>query len=531
MSESGARLAPRDDYSRRTAWLILAGLIATSLVSKLFYNMGIIVSDDARYLTFFHHYARLEPFTELDHAASRLFFLMPTGLLGDLLGDAIEGPGRATALFYQVQLILVYMVASRITGLRRAGIVTACLLLLSPRELQGIGFLPDTLLTAYVTLSLYSFARATLSHEDGAARRLALVGAGIFAALAYSAKEPGILLLPFMGVTVALHWRHRPLEVARQGAFLALGFATVVLVEWSILYHYTGDFLYKPHSLANHNGPYLAEFSWDNLLAQAETQASYLWLRSSAGVGITMWLGIVAAVLLWRPSTRLAPAFFVSARGRQVLRIFLAWGVFAGLFLTFGSSSLRPYLFPPLQPRYLSVFLFPFTIAAGCLLALLPLTRVRRGILLAGVFTLHIVLGSSGAFVQAGNPHRTVQCLLEHFDDPSIRPMAQSRTATYLELSASPLAHQPDNAPLPTFLLTQQIDYSDFRDSFAQDGARLRYAGHNYRRVYAIHGAPLAGILGQTCATGVPETVIRLFSSRRWRLLIDRFRAYELVDE
>lgn len=322
---------------RTEAYVVAIALLTLiGLVLRLTFFNGPVGSDDIRYFQSARVIMHGGRITVLDHATSRLAFLLLVGAPGALAGSIFVA-GLVNVVVSVVTQLVASIFAFRELG-PRAGVVVAAVLAFDGLALAYSGMLmPDNLLALLILLCaipLYYAERATPTRA-----LMLFLWAGVAAGAAYSSKDTGILLLP-PAVAWALWQTNRPLRerIARCATFAA-GFVGVWVMEGLYFLLRAGDFLYKPHALAAaHNSTMepahgLIDFvrrGWWNL----EDVSSSVWLSAvPLLVGAVCWL-----LVLW-PRRRTA--------------VFALIGAFVTAFLFFGTSSFSRLVNLPYQERYL----------------------------------------------------------------------------------------------------------------------------------------------------------------------------------
>jgi 4-amino-4-deoxy-L-arabinose transferase-like glycosyltransferase len=314
----------------------IALLTLIGLVLRLTFFNGPVGSDDIRYFQSARDIVHGGRIIALDHATSRLAFLLVVGAPAALAGSIFVA-GLVNIVVSVVTQVVASIFAFRELG-PRAGVVVAAVLAFDGLALSYSGMLmPDNLLAL---LFLVCAILLYLAERAAPARALVLfLWAGVAAGAAYSSKDTGILLLP-PAFAWALWQPNRPLrERLACCATFAAGFAGVWVMEGLYFLLRAGDFLYKPHALAAaHNSQMqpahgLIDFvrhGWWNL---AHVRRS-VWLS-----GVPLLVGAVCWLLVLWPRRRTA--------------VFALIGAFVTAFLLFGTSSFSRLVNLPYQERYL----------------------------------------------------------------------------------------------------------------------------------------------------------------------------------
>jgi 4-amino-4-deoxy-L-arabinose transferase-like glycosyltransferase len=377
---------PRDGTEAYVVAIALLTLLG--LVLRLTFFNGPVGSDDIRYfnsaLTIVHG-GRI---TVLDHATSRLAFLLLVGAPGALAGSIFVA-GYVNVMVSVLTQVVASVFAFREIG-PRAGVVTATLLAFDGLALAYSGILaPDNLLALLTLLCAILLYHAT--DAPPARARMLYLWAGIAAGAAYSSKDTGILLLvPAVAWTMWQTGRQLHERVILCAVFVA-AFAGVWVVEGLFFLMRAGDFLYKSHALAAaHNSTMepahgVIDFvrrGWWNL---SDVRRS-VWLSAVPLLaGAACWLR-----LLWP---------------RRRTTVFALMGGFIAAYLFFGTSSFSRLVNLPYQERYLIPVLPCAAIAIADVLE-----RWHGGLRarwLAGLAVVCFIGGFAGAQVRSGRLYFT----------------------------------------------------------------------------------------------------------------------------
>ncbi len=331
----------------------------------------------------------------------RVGIIAPVALLFKTIGISEVTLTLYPFLLSLVGVALAFFAARTMFG-ARAGLIAALLMALLPIDARHASqLLPDLPASVWMNagvLLVYIGARRRASFHKAVLGALA----GFVLFLSWLCKESVLFVLPFVGAyLVWLVFRDRrnvPLMVAALGvAGLAVG------IEGWLYQQYTGDFLYRFHTLADNSG------------AGADRMTPVLTLANIGPCFVHRARQLLREVL-FSPFFALTPAVAlgtcVYAASRK-LRAFLFPGLWFGwLLLLFGfaSASIRGYF--PLNlvaTRYQYPVLFPgVLLCAGLLGSLLgprgpdePPTQQRRR-LLWGVIISLCLAGMSLAMVAWG---------------------------------------------------------------------------------------------------------------------------------
>jgi 4-amino-4-deoxy-L-arabinose transferase-like glycosyltransferase len=363
---------------------MLVALATVSLAVRLSCLTGLVASDDLGYSYFAEQIATGEYRLVPHHFAIRYGLLLPLAGLYRLFGvhewTTLAIPLAASTLAPP----LAALVALRLSGPVAAWIV-GLLLASFPIEVRFATILvPEPLAGALLLLAALLVAAA---HERGSPV-LASV-AGVALGWAYLTKETSV----FVGAAFVLFavWR-RDWKLAGS---LCLGAALVVAAELAWYWSQSGDLLFRPHALGEHNQT-----------PEAVDANRELWYR--------LWKAYPRAMLVpnaefgVHSTVALALAAAALALQRQARTLWLLlWTAVPGLYLNFGSTSWGTYWVMPAIPRYLGIIYPPLFLLAACLLADWMGRRGRRRVGVALLVVATFVVGVGAARLTRGTGFHT----------------------------------------------------------------------------------------------------------------------------
>jgi hypothetical protein len=329
----------------------VTGLIATSLALKLAFVAETLGSDDLRYFEFAGKIARLQAFSQLDHAGGRLTFLALVGVPAAWAGQVVVSAIVNVFIALATECAVAYYLWTR-TG-RQAALLGTLFLTFNGLVLTFTGtFVPDTLLAF---LFLCSALLAFRVIEDDARPLLTSLLLGMVIGFAYSTKETGILLLPPVLFCILVirpgHFVERLLLVL----LVTLGFALIWIVECGALWLLTGKFFYRYDAIVHaHNAAIPAAESVTEFVRHAYWNAfnvvkdwDFLLLPALLAVG-------TFALLIWRGGSASTLALIIA---------------FCGSYLIGGTSSLTRLVNLPFTERYAVPLLPLVALAIGMAVA------------------------------------------------------------------------------------------------------------------------------------------------------------------
>lgn len=448
------------DFARRVCarGLALAMLFAWAL--NLYFYSGYYMSDDGSYLSGIQQIAGLQAIDPSNVAFTRLLAITPASLIYAASGSLLLTIASYT-LYHPLLVGAVYW-AGCLAFERKTALLAAVLVALSPLYYTfGGAILPDNSLCLWLALLLGSLLWVLRDQHraNGSERReLGLWwGVGLLNGLAYSAKEPGLVFAAPVGLAILIvrlqqgaRWR-----ALRAGLAFGAGLFTFLLLECVALRIASGNWVFRLTAGMGSAGNMTALLR--RVQQQGVSPAARLafWFRNNREYFAPVVPVVLSGSLLapWLARRRLREA------RPSVLAILIAFWVWPFLYLTFGTTSLRHYVPPPLQhARYFSVCCAPaLLISAAVGLELLERLRERvpegrialRRALGALPFALALLWGL-GMFVAlepgAGVLYRslTTKAALTAFQDARrLQPQLQVVLSSQLGSRLDPLLHSP----------------------------------------------------------------------------------------
>ncbi|MBK8014194.1 MAG: glycosyltransferase family 39 protein [Deltaproteobacteria bacterium] len=309
-------------------------MLTTGFFLRLVFFNGALGSDDRRYVLFAEQIVRLQPFETLDHAASRLLFLVLIGI-PYVVGGHISHAALANVFYSLILDVTVTVFAARTFG-RAAGLVAAILMAFGGLHMVFAStVLPDTLNTLFLFIAAVLVYRAI--YQQPARRWLVIGGAGLTAGLAYSCKDPGILFLP-PAIAALVLLQRTPLRTRLIETGLLIGaFAAYMALEGVIYLLYTGDFFYRSTAVSQVHNAGIETLGLADFLREDWRHIEFAWSQRGL-LGIPVFWGV--AVMIATP-----------LRDRRLV-YFAATGLLLVSYLMLGSSSATRLLPLPVQPRY-----------------------------------------------------------------------------------------------------------------------------------------------------------------------------------
>lgn len=311
------------------AFLALAPILRLALVT------GPVGSDDLGYFHAATQLAGLHRLPEVNHEMGRLWFLLLVGLPA-VIGGSIRIGAITSVLILSVRDVVVTVFVRRQLGQMPASGCAGVLALNGLSATYGGLMLPDPLLG----LAMFASAAYVFNAQGKAAtkRFASICIGGAIAAIAYSVKETGILIIPPAVVWIAIAVGDTVQEKVRLIIGFLCAFGAFALIEVMVFYLLTGDPLYRLHSLSVEHNAIMGEAK--NL--HQFMQHVYWNFRGAIDPWAVSTPVLVTAACVW----------FYCAITRTRFIFFVLVGAFIAVYLIFGSSSLVRLIPLPEQDRY-----------------------------------------------------------------------------------------------------------------------------------------------------------------------------------
>jgi hypothetical protein len=375
------------DTDRSRINVAITVLLTSGFFLRLLFYTGPIGSDDLSYFHFAQKlllgqsFAGADPF-DLPHQGGRLAFLALVGVPAVWFGHIAFG-AFANVLLLTVRDVVLTVFVYRTIGRVPAAFAAAFLSLNPLSTVHASLMLPDGMTSFAMVASTLAAFQAL---QTAGRRTLAwMFLAGVLAAVAYSTKDTGILVLAPTALAI-LYWCSGR---ARLYALLSLGLgcALIVSLELLALWTLSGDPLFRVHAISS---------SHNQKMGGGRDALDFLRRVYWNLYGVTRPLQTSLPVLVL-----LVPTAAIAMFDRSRRLLFPVTGLFLALYLIFGTTSLTRLIPVPAQDRYLEPIV-PYV--ALCLALALPLVwRTRPSLVLPALVVF------SGAMVAAAAPSVTYQ--------------------------------------------------------------------------------------------------------------------------
>ena len=362
----------------RAQALILVALIALTLRVWLFVGSG--QEDDPGFTGYAWDLAFRGDLKGISDQALRRMVFLPVAFFYYVYGSMnVVTTHIAPILEGVLTVVLVFLIADRLFG-RATAVLSGLFLAFCPLHIaMSTRTMPGLPESFWGTMA---FALFILGDCDGLlpGKRRSALTIGVVCAFCYLSRETGIVVLAAIllatGLQVVLDSGRRRLRF-RQGIWIVAGFALIFALETAWNYSYSGDLLFRYHTVHRFQNIEIPDVGPDwkqyyiNTLLRLGKHPDEVW---DPAPGLQGWWILLSAPLY---------TLFQFRRHSRAVAIWF-WAYF--LFLTFASTGFDAY--HPIRrfPRYVMLFLPPASICAGWLLGAiyrLQLRRIPMGALLA----------------------------------------------------------------------------------------------------------------------------------------------------
>jgi hypothetical protein len=357
MTESVASTSSPRSHARAVGCLALLAWLL-----NLYFYSGYYASDDMDYLTGIQRLAEQRPINPTDIAEMRLLLIAPAAFVYRLFGSTALTILSYT-LYHPLLVVLAYALGC-VAFNPRAALLGAALVAVSPvYYVYGGAILPDNCLSFWLAVVLLSALWTLVKAQAGRLsrpRELACwLAVGGVTGLAYSAKEPGIVVAVPLALTILIS---RLRAGARWGALQSavaygLGVIGFMILETLLLRVLSGTWVVRLlGGVGNPENVALLRqrVEWQGLLPL--DRLLFWYSRSREYHGAVLWVALLANLVAW---PLLGPSAH-QPNERRFLPVLLGFWLWLFLYLSFGTTNFSHYLPPPLQhPRYFGVCLVP----------------------------------------------------------------------------------------------------------------------------------------------------------------------------
>jgi hypothetical protein len=390
-------------------WPLLLVAISAVVVRWLFLA-GPAGSDDTRYINAALALARGDPPGPPDFAQTRAGFIAWLALWCRL-GLPASQMGLSQVAASALQAAALFWVGTKLIDRVSAAIGTLAWIFY-PVELTYGGFLSPDQLGLALALSALAFFLSSLGNGEVRSTLWSAFAAGVFTGLAYSVKEPYLLLLGLFAL-----WSLYRLGFDRglmlRGFAIGLGFLVLTILEVAFFASWTGDGLYRYRvTTGGLNAAPVAGITFGSFLYYLRDVVA-----SFAVSGMYGWM--------------LAIGLIASLDEVKENRLILLWTAVFFVFLQFASTSTQEYRPLPMQPRYVGPIVVLLFFPLGRTLVRLAGTSPLRGpgtIVLATAVLIHGIGITRGRLAEGVYLFDVVSSAIEVQYDSRLRGLVAMRS-------------------------------------------------------------------------------------------------------
>lgn len=356
--------------SRRSAW-ILFGLVALALLLDFIFFTGFFASDDMGYIEGARGLCG-ETEWEPGLANTRIGLTIPAAIVYKLTGSSL-GAMLWFQVVYHLALVVISYVLGRLLLDERAGLIAAGLMAINPLIYVFAGaMLPDNAAVMWLGLSMIALIATKRFADPGTTIRSwnrdrfkGYFIAGLMLGACYECKETALIMtIPAAVFIMTAGPSFKSLVWVQNGAILAAGLVTAILLELIILRVVTGDFVNRLTLMRETGeGVFQADMARQGVTPFA--RFGYAKTQVESWMPLSLWILLAGSIA------------YGFTRARNVgVQLFFWWPT---IYLTIGSTRISEYLPPTIQARYYAFAILPAVvmtaIAFSTLLARWPNRR------------------------------------------------------------------------------------------------------------------------------------------------------------
>ena len=415
---------PRADSNHEEAESIEIGYAALGLfilfgMSAAFYWHGFGPMGDAdRYVSASLNWYEHGPFLGENHWALRHLFVGPMALSFAVLGPS-EFAATAPNIFYAAALVAVTFFFGRrylgvCEGLIAGGLIAiSAFFVARPMEIGVYG--PEIFFGSTAT---WLFVCAQIERR----RAALLIGAGLFAGLAWTIREQTIFLIITFGLLTLGMRRQAVVSLTA----LAVGFGAILLAEWIAYWLAAGDPFYRYKVDLHHTST-----GWATLDAARDPIVAKIFrpFKDLFTDPITTPIMVLAAIV----AILLPPSIFIQPPARRI--VIISFG-----FASIAAVIVSAYGFDLALPRYYPILPYSACLLLGVNLA--AVARIRGRWPAWFLLALIVLLNAAGEDFNSYNEYNESRRLAElawKIEEPIYTdPLTASRTRHLLRLARMP---------------------------------------------------------------------------------------------
>ena len=378
------RLASVAEYLEANYWKCFALIVAVAFLLRLACFTGLIGSDDLAYSRYAQLVAEFAYKPESSQFALRFGVIIPVGIVYTLFGIAEWTTIMVPLLSSTASVAMLMLVGRKLFG-PKAALFSGVLLATFPADLRYATILvPEPIAGSFVLAAVLAYLYWGLGHPI----RVGTV-CGLLIGTAYLTKEPSLLVAPALMIDCLARRQWRVLFGIAAGVLLVVG------LEHTYYLTVTGDLMFRPHAMAQHNSSsYMFNVNQHLRWRLFEVYPKIMLVPATA-FGVHSLFAIVLTII---------GLFLLKA---EQWRLPVLWAGVPWIYLNFGTSSLTHYWALPAGERYVLSIYPPLFLLSAEVLTHLNSARPRVAPLLRITFVLVVVSGVCCGFLNRGRGWRT----------------------------------------------------------------------------------------------------------------------------
>ena len=365
-------------------WKYFALIVAAAFLLRLACFTGLIGSDDLAYSRYAQLVAQFRYKPELSQFALRFGVIIPAGIVYKLFGIAEWSTILVPLVASTASVAMLMLVGRRLFG-PQASLLAGILLATFPADLRYATILvPEPIAGAFILAAVLAY----LYWGTGSPAGAGLVS-GLLIGVAYLTKEPSLFVAPALMIDALARRQWRMLFGIAAGLLLIVG------LEHAYYLTVTGDLMFRPHAMAQHNGSsYMFDVN-QHLRWRLFEAYPKIMLVPAYAFGLHSLFAIMLTI---------AGFFLLSP---EKWRLPVLWAAVPWIYLNFGTSSLTHYWALPAGERYLMSVYPPLFLLSAAVLICLNSVRPRTAPLLRIALVAVLVSGLGCGFLNRGRGWRT----------------------------------------------------------------------------------------------------------------------------
>jgi 4-amino-4-deoxy-L-arabinose transferase-like glycosyltransferase len=381
---AGARSQPASLASEDSYWKYFSLVLAIAFVLRLVCFTGLIGSDDLEYSRYAQLIAQFKYKPELSQFALRYGVIIPVGVAYKLFGIAEWTTVVVPLLASTASVAMLMLVGRRLFG-SSAALLAGVLLATFPADLRYATILvPEPVAGAFLLAAVLVY----LYWGAGNPVRAGFVS-GLCIGVAYLTKEPALFVAPALMIDAAARRQWRIVSS------IAVGLLLIVGLEHTYYLAVTGDLMFRPHAMVQHNeSSYMFNVN-QHLGWRLFRVYPKMMILPGTSFGLHSLFAITLTLL----------GFYLLSVGKW--RLPVLWAMVPWIYLNFGTSSLTHYWVLPAGDRYLLPIYPPLFLLSAEVLVCLNSARPRTAPLLRIAFAAVVVSGLYCGFVNRGRGWHT----------------------------------------------------------------------------------------------------------------------------